>query len=349
MRRMGVLACAVAVIAVAPAMGSVPQELVSWATLDSSNPGFNSQHYSWVIDGDTSYHMLGTAARLVKVNNLSGVQTSTELMSNAAWQIANGGSSGATSFYGLGQSGNYIQWSDSTTDAVWRVDKTSGAITSYVSNAQILAYQQGFYPAQTGASLLTPAAVTPTGEHVFYESTADDILMTTGPGALTTVATAADLTAVQGNSSISGGMGFDVNGDLYWGNNTNDAMYKYSGGTISEVLTQANIIAVTGGSAAGFGAVEGISPDGMVYFYETSSDDILKFDPADPATSLSIVLTKDDLLASPGASSTVYEIGFYNDMFAYNNNGTRGLYYIPEPTSLALLALGGLVGLRRRR
>lgn len=331
------------------AFALVPQELVSWATLSSvTTGGTTSQHYSWVIDGNTSYHMLGTGGQIVKIENLNGVQTATELMSNAAWVTAST-KTGETTFYGFGQVGNELQFSGSSTDAVWRVNKTTGAITEYVSNAQILAYQQTFYPAQTGAALLTPSAVTPTGEHVFYESTADDILMTTGPGTLTTIATAADLIAVQGNSSVSGGMGYDVSGNLYWGNTTNDAMFKYSGGVISEVLSTAAILAVTGGASAGFGAIEGITPDGMVYFYETTSDDILKFDPANPAGTLAIALTAAELLSSPGGSSVAYELGFYGDKLAYNNNGTRGLYIVPEPASLALVVLGGLTVLRRRR
>jgi hypothetical protein len=344
-------AAAVAVMIAVPAMGAGYLEVVPWGVINSPAPGTSSQHYAWVIDGTTSYHQLGTGSdtRITKVTDFATAPVATELMSQGAWSAATGKST-LTGFYGMGQVGNSLQFGDSSTDAVWRVDKADGTISSYISNATILAHQQIAHPDQTGASLLTSNAVTLTGEHVMYESTGDDILISTGEQSLTTLVTADQLTALQGNSSVSGGLGYDLAGSLYWGNSTNDAMYKRaSDGTLSLVLSQADIIAATGATAAGFGDNYGEMADGLIYFYDTTSDSILSFDPGDPANTLATVLSEADLLGGPGAGDGVYEIGEYDGVLAFNLNGERGLYAIPEPASLTLLALGGLAVLRRRR
>jgi hypothetical protein len=330
----------------------VPEILVPWETINSPPPGTSTQNYAWVLDGSTSYHQLGTGSntRITKVVGFdTGSPVATELMSQGAWFAATGAST-LTSFYGFGQVGDHLQFGDSSTDAIWRVHKDTGAISSYVSYDTILAHQQLTYPLQDEVGLLTPKAVTPTGEMVFYEKEADELLISIGEQSLETLVTVDELNALMGNTSISGGLGYDNYGSLYWGSNTSDGMYKRaSDGTLSQVLTQADIIAVTGKTSAGFRAIEGVSPDNRVYFYETGADGILSFDPADPAGTLNIALSEAELESAPGGSDSVYELGFYDGLLTYNNNGERAVYVIPEPACLALLALGSLAVMRRRR
>ncbi|MCP4594005.1 MAG: PEP-CTERM sorting domain-containing protein [bacterium] len=330
------------------AMGVGYQELVSWSTLDSTSPLFNTQNYSFVIDGTTAYHGLGTKARFTKTANLSGAQVATEITSNATWAAATGSTS-CTSFYGMGQVGTELQGGDSGTDSIWRIDKASGAVSTRVLKAAILAHQQITYPLQTNVGLGTSNSVTPTGEHVFYEATADEILVTTGVGTLATLVTNAELLAAQGNTKVSGGMVYDSADSLYWGNSTSDDMWKRSGaGVISQVLSTTDITNVSGESAAGFGDIF-FASDGTGYFYESTGDNIMKFDPADAANTLEIYVSEAELLAGPGAGDTVYCMGEYGGELAFNLNGTRGVYVIPEPAALSLLAFGSLALLRRRR
>jgi hypothetical protein len=346
MKRAKIMGIALAVVAVAaiPAWAVVPTTLIPWTTINGTG-GASSQNYGWVLDGTTSYHALGTNGRITKVTDFAGTPVTTELMSTAAWQAASGlGTPSMTAFYGFGMSGNYLQFSESASDAVWRVDKTSGAVAPYVSKSQIQSF--------TGAApaLGTQFAVAPNGEHVFRDGTSLGFLTTTGPGTVGWLVTSTDLSNLMGNTNVSGGLGYDLSGSLYWGSGTSGAIYKRAAdGTLSQVLDQAALSSVAGSAVTSFGAFEGISPDGWVYFFNNSGKNIMKFDPASPASTLAMAITTADLLASPGASSTVYELGFYNGNLAYNNNGTKGIYMIPEPMSLALLALGGLVGLRRRR
>jgi hypothetical protein len=311
-----------------------PQTLIPWDLINSPAPGTSTQNYGWVIDGDTSYHQLGTGGntRITKIVGWnSGAPVATELMSVGDWFAATGKTT-LTAFYGFVQSGDYLVFGDSSTDAVWRVDKTTGAVTSYASSATILAHQQIAHPDQTSVALLTSKTLAPNGEYTFFESRGDDILITTGLESVATLVSKDDLIAVSGNNTVSGGLGYDNADSLYWGSNTSDSMYKRaSDGTLSVVLTKEEILAATGKTAAGFADINGRSPDGMVYFYESNADSIYRFDPADPPATLMLVVSDLELASAPNGNDIVYEIGFHNGMLAYNNNGDRDVYVVPDP------------------
>jgi hypothetical protein len=343
----GVMLCAAV-----PAMGQTAyKELVPWSTISN---GSSTSHFAATVEGQTSYHNLTFPGSIVRVDNLDGVQSMTELVTPTQWSTANGGvATNMSAWYGFSISGDNLQFAETSTDAIWRVNKNTGAITEYVSKATIDTYIGG-----TGPSLLSPFDTDPvSGEMVFYEGDTDSLLVTTGVNGIADFITSAQLTAAVTNDSVSGGIGFASDGTLYWASSTSDDMWKLPFGgnpdtDITQVLSTTNITDVTGGTAYSPRDIFP-APDGWVYFGDNSSDNILRFDPADPANTLEIFLTATELENGPAATTNVITFGWYDDGFdgalTFNRFNEYGLYYVPEPASVLLLGLGGLALLRRRR
>lgn len=332
------LVSAVIVCAAVPVMAQDAYvELVPWSTLTN---GVATSHFAHTVSGDTSFHnlSLNNGAGITRVDNLGGVQTMTELVSPGEWTTASGKTS-MSAFYGFNLAGEYLQFAEPSTDAVWRVHKDSGAITEYVSKAAIDAFIGG-----TGPSLLSPFDSDPiSGELVFYEGDTDSLIVTTGMDSLDWLVTDVQLTAAMGNDRVSGGIGFDAAGNLYWGSSTSDDLWMLPAGgdpdmDIVQVLSTAEILAVTG--ATSFGPREIFpAPDGWVYIGDTASDGILRFDPSDPANTLEFFLTSQELLDGPAGSDNIITYGWYDDgvcgLLTFQRFNQYGLFVVePLPPTL---------------
>lgn len=321
--------------------------VVTWEMANGG--GVSTQYYAAVGQGTTVWSQLALqgGTRIVKT---TGVGTpgwaTTEIMSQAAWTAASG-ETNLTSFYGFSLSGDYLQFGDASSDAIWRVEKNTGALATYVSKAQIQAHTGA-----SGVALGVNQDTGPNGEFGFYDSTSKTILMTNGAGNLTTLATSAQLTSTTGTNNVNG-MCFDPAGNLYWGMNTGGLYKRTSGGAFSQVLTNAQIWSVTGGTSSTFKDIFA-APDGYVYFNENASSGskgILRFLPSDPAGTLQKYLTGSELLAGPASTDNIYQINWYDNKLAFNVSVTtagRGYYVVvPEPATIALLGLGLLLVRRR--
>jgi hypothetical protein len=323
-------------------------------TKDTADGGYGSDRiYSHVIEGDTAYIALtlNNLPQLVRIENISSSQDRTQLMDQPEWTGLSGKTT-YTPFYGMDVYGDYIYFGDSSSDQLYRLHKSDGTLSIYVDYATLTNAIN-----DTAYSWLTPYALDPsTGNIAMYSSRNDSILLATGINTVITLVTEAELNSSPiGSDTVSGGMAYDTSGNLYWGNNTIDSFcMRASNGTLSVVLTAPQITNFTGQSAAGFSdCIAGA--DGLVYFYESRSDSILKFDPADPPNTLDVSLSSATLIASVAGSANVGQFSWYGDAvngsYTWNriDSSTAGIYLsnIPEPAVLGVLAALGLLYLRR--
>lgn len=350
--------------------------LADWTKI---NGGASSTSYitgAWV-EGNTLYSTVSSPGRITKTSNLltnltgdTSGEVYSELTSNAALAAVGvgqttgvGGTTNVISvIYGFGVSGNYLQFSESSSDTVYRVDKNSGAISRYVSRDNIMAYT-GLSTAQLNAANTTG----PDGEFVMFDSTSGQFLKTTGPGTATTFISKTALDTFAGGSASlnASGVTFDADGNFYFLSNPATAaqkgVYKRTpAGVITQILSYANMAAVSGNASPSFRDML-CAPDGYIYLSDNTSNaqQILRFNPNDATNTIMSYLTNVDLLSGPaGGSNAIQSLSWYNDgqghagiAFNYANatSGIKGYYFVPEPGSLGLLGLGGLLLARRRR
>lgn len=335
MGKLFVAVSCIGLLASSPALAVSIIEIADWNTIKGANNS-NSQ-FAGIADGDTSYHSLtgNSSPAITKVSNLGGALSHTTLVTSAQWAAVGGGTS-LNTFHGFSAYGSYLQFGDTSTDAIWRVDKNSGAITKYVSRAAI-----DVAAGTTNANVLGNADTAPDGEFVFRESNTGHLMKTTGPDSAIQLVTKTQLESLQGvgNAAVSGGLTFDAAGTLYWGNNNNKAIYyRTSDGTLGT-------LAAGLGMAGAFNDML-FAPDGWLYMHDNTSKDIRRLHPSDPAGTFQVYISAADLVAGIG-SSGVYQLSWYQNTLAWNIFQTNGLY-IPEPATLVML-LAGAAGLVRRR
>lgn len=307
---------------------AAPISLISESTTLAGQTRTNTGNtFALAIDGQTAY-LEFMKGYVTKVQNINGTQTSSVLITPTAWSTASGGATTLTAFYGFGVSGSNLIWTDTSTDAVWKADKSTGAISQIVSKSSIEAY--------LGVPLtdnLGSFTVAPDGGLTFFESHTQKILHTNLSGNLSTVYSA--------GYSITSGLTYDLDGRVYWTNNTSHNVYRLNtDSTVDNILTTAAITAVTGSAST---LNDMFYADGKVYIYDQTTNGILQFDVSNPAD-LSYLQT------TTGRANTfaLYKNGGQDYLAYHNYTGDVMEIAIPEPATIGLLTLGGLF-LRRAR
>jgi len=316
------------------------QEFVPWALADGGVSSFKVQAH--VIEGDAAYLTFsGSSAnsQIVRIDNLHGTQVRTQLVSAAQWTTTTGASS-INGAFGLGVVGDYLEFADSASRAVWRINKQTGAIEVYVSYARLKELTGKPDALLTSANAVNPV----TGEITYFEARCRSFVTTGGSNVVSYFITALDMTNLCGSSSVGDGATYDTGQNFYWGNNDRDTIYiRTSAGTLQTSLPSNAIYAVTGLSNATFGALHYLADNAFLYFMERNSGTIMAYEPgaANPGSTLQVFVDRDTLTNSVCGTSN---LGCFKSDAGYltfnnlNNDSTSNCLYrvVPEPAVLAL-------------
>lgn len=317
MQKKTIVACGIMALAAASALATTIEELIDF---DLMRVGAQYNYVgSHAFDGTSAYAIVRGIesqitpeweSQITRVDDFLGMPLTTLLVSNAQWKAFTGGGQYDTILPGerMRVVAGQLQFLDGVTDAVYRVDVTTGALSVLVSNAQIQAHT-----GLTSARLIGGTAFSPDGEMVVYDEDSKAVLMVDAVGVLSTLISNTDFQALYGAnpvSNVSGGMTFDRSGNLYWALSyhgsapaASGSIYKRqaSDGSLSLAVAQSDIWSETGkiGNVA-FNDIFYAS-DGNVYFFDRRGDvdSILYFHPSDPVGSLTVFLTEAEIQAGP--------------------------------------------------
>jgi len=135
----------------------------------------------------------------------------------------------------------------------------------------------------------------------------DCLLRITPAGDISIEVPSADIFSVTGETSANfgdSGLAIDDQGVVFFTEQQSDSVLRWDGTSISAVVTEADILAATGGTSSD---PEGLAvgSDGMVYVNERNANSILQVDPT--ADSVNVYVDESDFTALPGITSVDFE------------------------------------------
>ena len=172
-------------------------------------------------------------------------------------------------------------------------------------------------------------AVADNGDVYFSEDESDSIIMATPAGALSTFVSEAQITAVtgSGNADIDNGMVIGPDGDLYFADANSDSILKATipGGVVSLVLSEAQIIAVTGNTEANLNGGIAFDCSGNLYISDDANNeesDQKSILVLSPAGFLSVFVSEQEIVAATGFDNIDLDSGmtFFDSLFV-NDDG----------------------------
>lgn len=267
---------------------------------------------------------------------------------NTTWNAAVGATPTAASGF-LTDVGTSILVADNTVARIVRINKTGGGVSTYVP-----------YTAGGFTSVLSAGAGV-AGQLMVYNTASGsnprNIWQTNSSGGLDILVSNAQLLASPNASNGLVGVA-RIGSKIYFGASTGTTRSIFS----FDTATSTSAVALAGTSITGVtGVTTGTTqnsflapaffaaPDGKLYFYDNTSNGILSFDPA--GGSVASVLTSAQLVAGPALTSTVNGLTWHNGNLAWSVSAgaNAGVYAIPEPAALGLLAPVAAVAFRRNR
>lgn len=200
-----------------------------------------------------------------------------------------------------------------------------GTFSEFVSSTAITALTGEDYCDFNNTGL----AVADNGDVYFSDSESDSVIKATPAGVLSTFVSEAAVTAVTGDSFSPGnGMVIGPDGDLYFNDRDSESILKATipGGVVSIVVSEAQILAVTGESVVNLQGGIVFDCDGNLYITDNADDS--EFDQDNilvltPGGALSIFVTEQEINAATGFDSTDLDTGmtFFGDSLFVNDDG----------------------------
>ncbi|MEM1208636.1 MAG: PEP-CTERM sorting domain-containing protein [Planctomycetota bacterium] len=339
------MASAAATVAFAGLSSAQYVQLVDLSTIQNGGGG---NLVGGQIIGTTGYALLGGSgtSRLVEIADIGGANTVTDVITSSELDTL-------FARTGLGASGSVV----ASGTNIYIFENTSDQIAVYdtLTDTATLLLDEATFTSSLGFGAVNPVS----GNVFFYNSSADSIVELTGVNLQTTVLTDTQLATVAADDTPSG-MAFDSSGTLYLGEASasgGEGVYEVdlTGPTGSLVLTEADVIALNSGTDLGGSntAFNVLSDGSIVFFNSGAPDDIVSYDPS--TDTAEIVVTEEELLAGPALRDFAASITEFDGEVAWVNTltvagGQPGFYAIPEPATVALLAIGGgLIAAHRRR
>ncbi len=333
----------------------------------ASNFNYASTH---VFDGTTGYfimrdvetsHTATYDTEISKVTDVGGAEVQTTLVNAAQW-LSYTGSDLILPGAHAKVIGDSLQLIDQSTDSVYRVNTTTGAMSTVVSPTDILTLT-----GLTELQVREECTFDSQGNMYFYEDKSDQILTVDTAGVLSVFIDKATLQTAVGDASllsyVSGAIAFDWDGNFYWtlsgassapGDVSRGSIYKMNAedSTFSKALTQPEIVTVSktdpffGANYAAFNDMV-LGPDGWFYTFERGNSSVLRFDPEDPSATIELLFSQPDLEAGDMGVKYINDFATFGDLLTWTrlSPSEGGIYYYETPGLQGDLNGDGFVGL----